>query len=299
MKWALLVGIDRYPRASDRLRGAAADVERMKGRLVGNHGFDGTSIRMLRDEAATREAIVRELGWLVSSASAGDVCVFHYSGHGSVRPDLDGDDKDGSDECLCPVDYEIAGKIADDELGALYARAPVGCRLTLIMDCCHSGGSQLAGGPANVTFRKIEASSEERRAIAAAKLRYDADRNAFVSRVLARSPGATVAELQRLSKEAYQEFAATRVRPRPHIHHLNSLLVAACEPKKLSAEAVLDGKPQGVLTYHLLQAMGDLGPSAAAGQVFARAASLLLSAGFTQRPQLEGEAAAMGLPLFG
>jgi metacaspase-1 len=30
----------------------------------------------------------------------------HYSGHGTQIPDDDGDEADGMDEALCPVDYQ-------------------------------------------------------------------------------------------------------------------------------------------------------------------------------------------------
>ena len=48
-----------------------------------------------------------------------------YSGHGFQQPDLDGDEKDGLDETLVPVDAfvdedgKIKGMITDDELGVL------------------------------------------------------------------------------------------------------------------------------------------------------------------------------------
>ncbi len=46
------------------------------------------------------------------------------------------------DETLCPCDYEEKGHIVDDELFELLVRPlPVGCRLTVLLDCCHSGSA--------------------------------------------------------------------------------------------------------------------------------------------------------------
>jgi metacaspase-1 len=64
----------------------------------------------------------------------------HYSGHGTQIPDDDGDEADGMDEALCPVDYQTEGMIRDDDIyRELVATLPAGCRLTVLMDCCHSG----------------------------------------------------------------------------------------------------------------------------------------------------------------
>merc|ERR1712039_772793 len=64
----------------------------------------------------------------------------HYSGHGASVRDDDGDEPDGKDECLCPVDYNEAGLIRDDEtFKCLVAPLQEGAFLTCVLDCCHSG----------------------------------------------------------------------------------------------------------------------------------------------------------------
>jgi hypothetical protein len=37
-------------------------------------------------------------------------------GHGGQTPDLDGDEEDGYDEVIYPVDFRTAGHIVDDEM---------------------------------------------------------------------------------------------------------------------------------------------------------------------------------------
>merc|ERR1711982_151627 len=74
------------------------------------------------------------------NACPGDVLFFHYSGHGAQVPDKSGHEADGYNERICPVDFNKAGQIVDDELwGRLVYKLPNGARLTAIMDCCHSG----------------------------------------------------------------------------------------------------------------------------------------------------------------
>jgi len=54
--------------------------------------------------------------------------------------DTDGDESDGFDETILPLDYKRAGQIVDDEINAIMVRPlPPGCRLTAIFDSCHSG----------------------------------------------------------------------------------------------------------------------------------------------------------------
>jgi hypothetical protein len=67
---------------------------------------------------------------------------FHYSGHGGQVEDQDGDEDDGFDETIYPVDHERAGVIIDDTMHEIMVHSlPAGCRLTAIMDCCHSGSA--------------------------------------------------------------------------------------------------------------------------------------------------------------
>jgi metacaspase-1 len=62
-------------------------------------------------------------------------------GHGAtIRDDDHGEEADGCDESLCPVDYAEAGFIRDDDLyDALIRPLAQDVTLTCIMDCCHSG----------------------------------------------------------------------------------------------------------------------------------------------------------------
>ena len=51
-----------------------------------------------------------------------------------------GDELDGMDSCIYPVDFKQCGPIIDDDLNVMMARhLPPGVRLTAVFDCCHSG----------------------------------------------------------------------------------------------------------------------------------------------------------------
>ena len=43
------------------------------------------------------------------------------------------------DEGICPCDYKKRGIIIDDDINAILTKLPEGSRLTVVMDCCHSG----------------------------------------------------------------------------------------------------------------------------------------------------------------
>lgn len=63
-------------------------------------------------------------------------------GHGGQTKDLDGDEDDGYDEVIYPVDFRQAGHIVDDEMHRIMVQGlQPGVRLTAIFDSCHSGSA--------------------------------------------------------------------------------------------------------------------------------------------------------------
>jgi len=88
----------------------------------------------------TKANIIEAMQWLVRGAQPNDSLFFHYSGHGGQTEDLDGDEADGFDEVIYPVDYDTNGHIVDDLMHSIMVKPlPPGCRLTAIFDSCHSG----------------------------------------------------------------------------------------------------------------------------------------------------------------
>ena len=62
-----------------------------------------------------------------------------FSGHGTSVLDKDGDEEDGMDEALVPVDYRTAGMLTDDDLCKIVARFDPNTQISILFDCCHSG----------------------------------------------------------------------------------------------------------------------------------------------------------------
>ncbi|KAJ8582901.1 peptidase C14 [Rhizopogon salebrosus TDB-379] len=88
----------------------------------------------------TKRNILDAMHWLVKDACPHDALFFHYSGHGGQVPDKNGDEVDGLDEVIYPVDYKKAGIIIDDDMHRIMVKLlPPRCRLTAIFDSCHSG----------------------------------------------------------------------------------------------------------------------------------------------------------------
>lgn len=134
-KRALLVGIN-YTGTDSQLNGCENDVAAMADYLK-KRGFNVKMITEKTELKPTRATILRELLELVIS---GDTDLFfHYSGHGSHVADLNGDESDGQDECLVPIDYQINGMILDDHLRGLISLVPSGTRMMICLDSCHSG----------------------------------------------------------------------------------------------------------------------------------------------------------------
>ncbi|XP_042061349.1 metacaspase-1-like [Salvia splendens] len=145
-KRAVLCGIT-YNGDSRPLQGCVNDVLSMKRLLIQRFRFPISSILVLTEEEVdymrcfpTKRNIRNALRWLVEGSRAGDSLVFHYSGHGTQVRDSDGDEVDGYDEALMPVDYNREGYIVDDELNATIVRPlPRGATLHAITDACSSG----------------------------------------------------------------------------------------------------------------------------------------------------------------
>jgi hypothetical protein len=139
----LFSGIN-YVGQQGELSGCHNDVGNMKDYIKDIHGFEESNITILMDDGKstnpTRDNILKAYRDLVSASKAGDAVFIHYSGHGGKLRDDDGDEKDGFDETLVPVDYGSAGQIRDDDIfTTLVGPMAAGVTMTCLFDCCHSG----------------------------------------------------------------------------------------------------------------------------------------------------------------
>ena len=140
MKKSLIVGINNYPgNKGMALKGCLNDVARMTMYSLSRHQFSDTKI--LTDSKATVQNVTKELTELVSGSEAGDEILFYYSGHGSVIPDLSGDEEDMFDECLVLYDHHPDNAFTDDKLAQCIKGLHPEAYLTIILDSCHGPGS--------------------------------------------------------------------------------------------------------------------------------------------------------------
>jgi len=142
---ALLIGINYFGQRG-QLRGCINDVRNMSQYLVENFNYKREDMVLLTDDQQnpmsqpTKQNILRAMHWLVKDARPNDSLFFHYSGHGGQTKDLDGDEEDGYDEVIYPVDFRQVGHITDDEMHRILVKPlQPGTRLTAIFDSCHSG----------------------------------------------------------------------------------------------------------------------------------------------------------------
>lgn len=160
-KYALLIGIDKYsPPAGYKpssgvgrivfpdLDGCKNDARAMASIALSKFSFPAENIDTLFDEKASRETILKNFDRLLSRCKKGDVAFIYYAGHGSQVKNSRSKEGDGKDESIVPSDTwkEGVSDIRDKEFANICNQfLDKGIKLTVIMDCCHSGS--LSRGP--------------------------------------------------------------------------------------------------------------------------------------------------------
>ena len=155
-KRALLVGISDYQciykyGGWNNIHGKN-DVDLLSTTLKDN----GVSVSCLSDKEATKSGITKALNKLVSQCKSGDIVYLHFSTHGQPFEDISGDEDDGWDESIVPVDapieytkgkYEGENHLIDDELNEYCTkiRKAIGTNGTLyvVIDACHAGKASM------------------------------------------------------------------------------------------------------------------------------------------------------------
>ncbi len=152
--YALLVGVNDYAPQVGKLHGCLNDVDHYHEFLTSQFDADVLDAVILKDAEATRENIIRHFRQHLCQATAADVAVFQYAGHGarwkSAEPFAEFF-PDGMDEGLIcydsrrtPEHYDLADKELAVLLHEVAANQP---HLAVILDCCHSGsGTRSAAG---------------------------------------------------------------------------------------------------------------------------------------------------------
>lgn len=156
-KRAFLVGISHYDTALTGYQwnniNGVEDINLLSPELK-NQGVTTTT---LLDKEATFDNIVIQLTQFTNKTKKGDIVYLHFSTHGQPVEDLNGDEEDGWDESIVPIDaykiykkgiYEGKKHLTDDLLNKYVKKlrekiGPTGF-LYVVIDACHAGTSSRA-----------------------------------------------------------------------------------------------------------------------------------------------------------
>jgi len=284
-RMALLVGINDYPGSQNDLHGCVNDITNVYDVLVKYFSFQPADIVLLSDSRARKSAIMSALKTLLAAGKDGDSLVFHYSGHGSQVPDVEGDETDGKDEVICPFDFDwTTGFIKDDDIAAMVAGLKKGVRLEIILDSCHSGTGtreiivDRRSLPVNGTF--LDAAS------------LWSSPHCIRPRFLAPPPDVALRADDIFGRDLPLRKIAASV-------PMNHVLWSACRSNQYSADADIGGSAAGAFTYYFCRHIRDTQGRVTRDQLLKLVRASLKHEGYSQVPQLEGPAGSEREPLFG
>lgn len=282
-KKALLVGIN-YIGTKNELKGCINDTDNVKQFLL-SQGFSNDNIVQLNDNANNRRQIptvqnIRDgIQWLVKDARPNDSLFFHYSGHGGQTEDKNGDEADGLDEVIYPLDFETNGFLIDDELhDTLVSPLPKGTRLTALFDSCHSGSVldlpytystkgllkepnvlEEAGSGLLDTFKAYSKGDQ--------KAMFKGIQGVFKS-VMNKDKAEKAEELTKKTKTA----------------PCDAILLSGCKDDQTSADAKEDGQSTGAMSYSFIETMKN-NPNQSYLTLLQNTREIL-SSKYSQKPQL-------------
>jgi hypothetical protein len=141
-KYALLIGIN-YKGTFAALNGCINDVVCIRDLII-SWGFPTENITFMTDSSKkglypNAYNITYQLNKLCSILKAGDQAIFYYSGHGTRIKDNSGDESDGYDSCIVPIDFRTVGVVSDDVIRYYVNKIPAGANLFTVFDSCNSG----------------------------------------------------------------------------------------------------------------------------------------------------------------
>jgi hypothetical protein len=200
---------------------------------------------------------------MVRKAKGGDVVLFWYSGHGAPAPTYTPDlEPDGLDEVICPVDFDWSDEhmIRDKQLIELFKQFAPGVRLFWVSDSCHSGGMTRDINPHAVKY-KVKPRAYPNIPM---EIGFDHEK---------------LSELSIVKSNDLKDFVTNK---------LECAFISGCRSDQTSADAYFNNRPNGALTYYLLDALRRLPVNTSVADVVAETATSLARDGFDQVPQAEG-----------
>ncbi|MGE5222917.1 MAG: caspase family protein, partial [Omnitrophica WOR_2 bacterium] len=269
--YALLVGINNYPKPVPPLHGCANDVVYFQQYLEARANADLFAFHpcTLIDEQATREQVIQQFQSHLVQAREQDVALFYYSGHGSQEPappEFWRLEPDHLDETLVLYDSRTLGglDLADKEVGYLISQvAASGAHVVMIIDACHSGSATRAAQ----TETAIRWAPVDTRPRPLETYHLPASLREKLSQLPATSDGGSSGWF-----------------PLPEGRHI---LLAACQDRETAKEMRFAGQAFGAFSYHLLSALQAMTGPVTYRDVFNQARARVVSILSDQTPQIE------------
>ena len=229
-KRAFMVGISHYDTALTGYQwnniNGVEDINLLSP-ILKKQGFYLTT---LLNEQATYQNITNQLSTFTNQTKKGDIVYLHFSAHGQPVEDLNGDEEEGWDEAIVPIDaykiykkgvYEGKKHLLDDQLNTYIKklRTKIGSTgfLYVVIDACHSGTSSRAN---DETIRGT-------------KVGFTYNNKVF--------------------KPSTQKKSHYKVEATPKMSHV--MYLEACRPDQVNMEIKVDGKRYGPLSYNIAQAL--------------------------------------------
>lgn len=274
---ALLVGINEYT-AVGALHGCVADITAVEALLRERIPADTLEMKVLRDAEATRAAIIDGFRTHLAKATADDVALFYFCGHGSEEkcpPEWLLLEPSGRNQTLVPVDARVGETfdLADKELCALiHGVAQSGAQVVTLFDSCHSGGVTRNIGD-------------------------DTDAHTGVARMTAATKGRarTLADYLDAARDMYDPARIAASGP-PEPSHI---AIAACQHDQTAKEFPKFPTPRrGAFTLAFEEAVKALGPSATYVDIVTAIRTKVRDRADDQLPNLSVTGGASGATLF-
>ena len=190
----------------------------------------GFTTTLLLDEQATFDNIVSQITQFTNKTKKGDIVYLHFSTHGQPVEDINGDEEDGWDESIVPIDaykiykkgfYEGQKHLTDDLLNKYVKklREKIGSNgfLYVVIDACHAGTSSRANDDTvRGTYVGFTYNNKVFKPSTSKKSHYRVDASAKQSDVI---------------------------------------FIEACRPDQVNTEIQVDGKRFGPLSYNIAQTL--------------------------------------------
>lgn len=193
-------------------------------------------IKRITDKEATAHRIRKELPRFISNCQPGDIVYFHFSCHGQPVEDINGDEDDGWDEALIPVDaqkvyqkgdYTGENHIIDDELNEYLRsiRTKVGVKgfVYVVIDACHAGSSYRGDEEDSVIIRGTDKG-------------FSKSNKQYAPRIDKRG----------------------KIKVEKSVNMANICIIEACRSYQVNSEIRVDGKYYGSLSYYVNKALKSI-----------------------------------------